>query len=623
MGGRGGGQGRDGGGARVDCVAQRRQAEAGLGRAEQGVMVVGGLRPRPATRMRCWRMPTLRRRSSSPARRTRMSPRPGRPRASASSGTTGTGSPATTAADRAAGGWRGAMQAVGVRDPGGASLRRAARVAIVVPTLAAFAGTIIGNPAASTFAVFGAFALLGLADFGGPTIPRARAYAGATVVGAGLVLLGTLASGSDWSAVAGTVLVAFVVQLLGVFGGYVSAAQTALLLAFVVAVSLPAPAAAGWARVAGWTLAGGVALAAGVLLWPRHARTQVRQRAGEACQALAELLADPAAPPTVQEQARARVEATRRAYAAAPLRPAGPASRDRALVDLVIELGRALEFAGRTTPASNPTRTIPEERALRQTITEVLEASAGVLTGGAGPPEMTALDQARTAYRDALDRWAGDRLRAGDPAESVLEGLDAGGRLRLLATPRWPSPSTPPRWPVTLSTTCHRRCRTGGRLAPARGRGLVAWPPRSGRTFFRPASGSATACGPRWRLGWRSCSAGSPAWSTASGWCWGPCRCCAPTRWARAGRPCSLSAARWSGSWSRPCSPSPSAPARWRCGSRCRSWRSWPPTCRPPSRSWSARQRSRCSWSSCSTCSSRRAGGWDWSGWRTLPSGSG
>jgi uncharacterized membrane protein YccC len=298
--------------------------------------------------------------------------------------------------------------------------------------MAAFAGTIIGDPAATTFAVFGSFALLGLADFGGPTIPRARAYAGATVVGAGLVLLGTLASGSNWSAVAGTLLVAFVVQLLGTVGGYVAAAQTPVLLAFVVAVSLPAPAAAGWARVAGWMLAGGISLAAGVLWWPRHARTQVRQRAGEACQALAALLADPAAPPTVRDRARARVEAARSAYTAAPLRPAGPASRDRALVDLVIELGRALEFASRTAPRSNPIRTIPEERALRQTISEVLEASAGVLTGQPRPPDLTAIDQDRTAYREALDGWAGNRLQAGDPAESVLEGLDAGGQLLLL-----------------------------------------------------------------------------------------------------------------------------------------------------------------------------------------------
>lgn len=92
-----------------------------------------------------------------------------------------------------------------------------------------------------------------------------------------------------------------------------------------------------------------------------------------------------------------------------------------------------MEFAGRTGPASNPTSTIPEHRALRQAIRDVLEASAGALTGQAGPPDLTAIDQARTAYRQALDRWAGDRLQAGDPAESVLEGLDAGGQLRLLA----------------------------------------------------------------------------------------------------------------------------------------------------------------------------------------------
>jgi hypothetical protein len=56
-----------------------------------------------------------------------------------------------------------------------------------------------------------------------------------------------------------------------------------------------------------------------------------------------------------------------------------------------------------------------------------------VLTGQPRPPDLTAINQARTAYREALDGWAGDRLQAGDPAESVLEGLDAGGQLLLLA----------------------------------------------------------------------------------------------------------------------------------------------------------------------------------------------
>ena len=337
--------------------------------------------------------------------------------------------------DRAAGTGRAGLRALWVRDPGGTSLRRAARVALVVPLMAAFAGTIVGDPGAALFAVFGAFALLGLADFGGPTIPRARAYAGATLVGAGLVLLGTLASGSAWSAVAGTLLVAFVVQFLGVFGGYAVAAQTALLLAFVVAVSVPASTGAVWARVAAWTLAGGVSLAAGVLLWPRHARTLVRQRAGDACHALAALLADPGAP-NVRDQARAQVDATRRAYDRAPLRPAGPARRDRALVDLVVQLDRALQFAGRVADASQVRTTVsmvPEDRALRRSIGQTLEASAGVLRGEAPLPDLAALDQDRAAYREALDRWAAERLRAGEPAESVLDGLSGGAASRLLA----------------------------------------------------------------------------------------------------------------------------------------------------------------------------------------------
>jgi uncharacterized membrane protein YccC len=329
--------------------------------------------------------------------------------------------------------WWGVLRALRGRDPGGTSLRRALRVAIVVPLMAAFAGAIVGNRAAAAFAVFGVFSLLGLADFGGPTLPRARAYAGAAAAGAGLVLLGTLASAGAWWAVAGTFLVAFVVQLLGVFGGYVVAAQIVVLLAFVVAVSLPATPGTAWARLAGWALAGGISLAAGVLLWPRHARTQVRQRAGDACRALAELLTGGEVSPAAEDQARAQVEATHRAYDQAPLRPAGPARRDRALVDLVVQLDRVHEFARRIAAANQRRAAIPEEQTLRRTTGQVLGASADVLWGETARPDLAALDQDRASYRAALDRWAAGRLRAGDPAESVLDGLSAGVSLRLLA----------------------------------------------------------------------------------------------------------------------------------------------------------------------------------------------
>jgi uncharacterized membrane protein YccC len=360
-----------------------------------------------------------------------MSPRPvGLP---ASSGKTSATSQLRSAGGRAASVWWKGWRTLRVRDPGGTSLRRALRVAILIPPLAAFTGTIVGNSSAAPFAVFGTFALLGLADFGGPTFARARAYAGAGLVGAILVLLGSLASANTISAVAGTAVVAFAVQFSGVFGGYVVAAQTAMLLAFVVAVSIPGSAAAIPARLAAWSLAASLCLLAGVFLWPRHARTQVRQRAGDACEALATLLAGARVPSPAADEARARVEDARQAYDQAPLRPAGPARRDRALIDLIIQLQRAYEFASRTLMTGERRPRIPEERALRATIGECLAGSAGVLRGEADVPDLTRLDRHRIAYRAALDGWAADRLRAGDPAGSVLEGLRGGVEPRLLA----------------------------------------------------------------------------------------------------------------------------------------------------------------------------------------------
>jgi uncharacterized membrane protein YccC len=239
-----------------------------------------------------------------------------------------------------------------------------------------------------------------------------------------------------------------------VLGGYVAAGQTAILLAFVVAVSVPASTGGAWARVAAWTLGGGVSLAAGVLLWPRHARTQVRQRAADACQALAALLAEPRLP-AVQDQARARVEATHRAYDQAPLRPAGPARRDRALIDLIVQLDRALEFASRVADTQGPTTVpaVPEEQTLRRSIGQTLEASAGVLRRGGPGVDPGTLDQDRAAFLEALQRWAAERLRAGEPAESVLEGLRGGAALRLLSHAALAIASTPTWWQAWTSAT--------------------------------------------------------------------------------------------------------------------------------------------------------------------------
>src|SRR3979409_506104 len=116
------------------------------------------------------------------------------------------------------------MAATPPRAPGFGALRRAARAAIVIPLTFAFADLLLREPQSLIFVVFGCFSLLVISDFGGLRRQRAIAYLTATVVGAALVALGTLASSSAWLAAVVMLLVGFVTSFSRVFGGYVAAA---------------------------------------------------------------------------------------------------------------------------------------------------------------------------------------------------------------------------------------------------------------------------------------------------------------------------------------------------------------------------------------------------------------
>src|SRR2546429_10013641 len=71
-----------------------------------------------------------------------------------------------------------------VSDPGLASLRSAARAAIVMPCVFAIADKAIAEPQLATFAAFGSFALLVLVEFGGPLRSRLVAHVSPGRVGA-------------------------------------------------------------------------------------------------------------------------------------------------------------------------------------------------------------------------------------------------------------------------------------------------------------------------------------------------------------------------------------------------------------------------------------------------------
>src|SRR5712692_9239244 len=325
-------------------------------------------------------------------------------------------------------------------DPGFAALRRAARAAIIIPLAFAFGQLVLHDTQNVIFMVFGGFALLVMSDFGGPRPVRALAYVTATLVGAVLIALGTVVSQTTALAGAVMLLVGFAISFASVFGGYVAAAQTGLLLAFVISVSVPAPAGAVPARVAGWAFAGILATFAGVFLWPRFERVKLRKSAAKACLSVANLVEGlrPAAPirdlPPLLAAARRAEQVARQEYAATAKRPAGPTRRDRAFVQVLSELQsivdiveRPFEQARSATPPG-----IEETDRLIEATVAALRSSADILTGGR-PPDLRAVEEARERHRTALDHWAAKELRAGRPADQVLDGLDVDHTLRVVS----------------------------------------------------------------------------------------------------------------------------------------------------------------------------------------------
>ena len=322
-------------------------------------------------------------------------------------------------------------------DPGFAALRRAARAAIIIPPVFAFHTLVLHGGQNVIFAIFGCFALLVMSDFGGDRPARAVAYLTATVAGALLVTIGTLTSGSAGLATAAMFVVGFAIAFSRVFGGYLAAAQTGMLLSFVLAVSIPAAASAIPARVGGWLMAGVISTLAGVFLWPRFERVMLRKQAARACLAVAKVVeamrANDGEMARLLEAARRDERAVRGAYTATAKRPAGPARRDRAFVQLMTELQRIVDIIERPfqQPRVSVRPCLAETDHLVSVIVAALRASADVLTAGS-PPDLRAVDEARDAHRAALDRWAAEQLRAGRPVDEVLDGLDVDHTQRVI-----------------------------------------------------------------------------------------------------------------------------------------------------------------------------------------------
>jgi uncharacterized membrane protein YccC len=282
------------------------------------------------------------------------------------------------------------------RDPGLSALRRAARTAIIMPSMFALGSKIIGNPTVATFAAFGSFAMLLLVGFGGTR--RDRIIAQTALVGAssGLICIATLVSRSVWLAALATAVVGFGVLFAGVVSSVLAGASTSLLLAFILPVTLAAPASSLPDRLEGWLLAGAVSIGAITLLWPSPAEDPLRKAAAEACRLLAiRLQADVAfvlgrgvtraVLDAAVEASSASVSRLRTTFFATPYRPTGLTTEARTVVRLVDEIEWLNAILDQLPPG-----TVPAERA--RTVCAVRSACGAVLERGAALLESPSRD---------------------------------------------------------------------------------------------------------------------------------------------------------------------------------------------------------------------------------------
>ncbi|WP_244216888.1 FUSC family protein [Streptomyces carpinensis] len=294
--------------------------------------------------------------------------------------------------------------------------------------------------------------MLLLVDFTGPMVQRLRAHVGLAAAWALLICLGTLVGRTTWLAVAVMVVIGFLILFSGVVSSVLAGSTTALLLAFVLPVTTPAPLSELPGRLAGAGLAALAATLAISLLWPRPVADPLSAPAARACRAAAaQLRADASRSagepnaPTPEEgeeiagQAAASATDLRTAFDATPYRPTGLSTSSRALVRLVDELTWLTAALTAHRHATDVFACDPETHAVLGTAATALEQAAGLLEDPHAPlnPLPAASADLRKAL-ESLERSATLRLpvvrRPGTEVDTraFIESLDMPFRVQKL-----------------------------------------------------------------------------------------------------------------------------------------------------------------------------------------------
>jgi uncharacterized membrane protein YccC len=327
-----------------------------------------------------------------------------------------------------------------MRDPERANLRRAARIAIVLPVAYWVVEHGLDRPSGALEAAFAVFALLLFADFGGPMRHRLVAYLLTALAGLVMLVIGSLAAYSGWTSVLLGAFGSFALTYAGVLRGYAAAAGLALLMPLVIALTARSAVSEIPNELVGWAIGAGLAIAAAMLLWPLYAQSNLRLRVAAALAAAAALIRvlwpesmvnnpdNASAAIGAFEAAAAEVDA---AYDGHLLRPGAATSRDRSLMLAVDGVARLKTFLAWVAEATER-RASSIDRALLEACEQMLEACARGMRPGAESPIPSALNAARERHTASTEACASEALARGE-SDAVATTLHNSFRVRIIA----------------------------------------------------------------------------------------------------------------------------------------------------------------------------------------------
>jgi uncharacterized membrane protein YccC len=309
-----------------------------------------------------------------------------------------------------------------------------------MPTAFALSLAVFGVKQMALFASFGSMALLVFVDFGGPWRARLRAYLGLLIVGTALIVIGTLCSRSAGLATLAMALIGFTILFAGVLDDYVAAAHASATLAFVLAVMVPAGAAAIPARLAGWGIAGALCIPAALLLWPGRPRDVTRHDAAQALRSLARLVEanvdrDPSAERAAAEDAQTATVNVRSQLFSVANRPSGTSGPTAALGRLIADLGWLVQLARKGPVVRDDDGWCSPQRAeIEAAVPVALRSLATRLDGrpSDAEPELERVRRANEAFGDAVLEHI-KRLRPDRDEVRAAVDVEEAYRLRQLS----------------------------------------------------------------------------------------------------------------------------------------------------------------------------------------------